>query len=199
MSMLSSINWGGEVTSGNLQLIKRFCKLSPGYEVVHKKWVLIPHPTILLPQFLHRVVVLPYLSSPSWKLHPVAITKSYSAANSKDQKCRGTGRPNILATWWEKLTHWKSPWCWERLKAGEEDYRGWDGWMASPAWWTWVWTKFRELVMEKWSLACCSPWDHRVGQEWMIELNLTEWLQSHILLCNFEISWAIYLALVRHS
>ena len=35
----------------------------------------------------------------------------------------------------------KRPWCWERLKAGgERDNRVWDGWMASPTWWTWVWT-----------------------------------------------------------
>ena len=27
----------------------------------------------------------------------------------------------------------------ERLKAGEGDDRGWDGWMASPTQWTWVW------------------------------------------------------------
>ena len=34
----------------------------------------------------------------------------------------------------------KRPWCWERLKAGGEgDGRGWDGWMASPTQWTWVW------------------------------------------------------------
>ena len=33
------------------------------------------------------------------------------------------------------------PWCWERLSAGgEESDRGWDGWMASPAQGTWVWT-----------------------------------------------------------
>ena len=25
---------------------------------------------------------------------------------------------NSLATWCEELTHWKRPWCWERLKAG---------------------------------------------------------------------------------
>ena len=47
---------------------------------------------------------------------------------------------NILATWCEELTHLKRPWCWERLKAGGEgDDRGWDGWMASPTQWTWVW------------------------------------------------------------
>ena len=37
---------------------------------------------------------------------------------------------------------WKRPWCWERLKVGGEgDDRGWDGWMASPTQWTWVWVR----------------------------------------------------------
>ena len=45
-----------------------------------------------------------------------------------------------FATWWDELTHLKRPWCWERLKAGGEgDDRGWDGWMASPTRWTWLW------------------------------------------------------------
>ena len=30
----------------------------------------------------------------------------------------------ILATWCKQLTHWKRPWCWERLKAKEEGGRG---------------------------------------------------------------------------
>ena len=47
-------------------------------------------------------------------------------------------------TWCKELTHWKRPWCWERLKAGGEgDDRGWDGWMASSTWWTWVWASSR--------------------------------------------------------
>ena len=46
---------------------------------------------------------------------------------------------NTLATWWEELTHLKRPWCWERLKVEEGVDRGWDGWMASPTQWTWVW------------------------------------------------------------
>ena len=38
---------------------------------------------------------------------------------------------------WSEPTHWKRPWCWERLKAGgEREDRGWDGWMASPTQWT---------------------------------------------------------------
>ena len=46
---------------------------------------------------------------------------------------------STLATWCKEMTHWKRPWCWERLKAREGDDRGCDGWMASPTSWTWVW------------------------------------------------------------
>ena len=39
-----------------------------------------------------------------------------------------------------RLTHWKRPWCLEGLKAGREgDNRRWDGWVALPTQWTWVW------------------------------------------------------------
>ena len=45
-----------------------------------------------------------------------------------------------LQYWCEELIHWKRPWCWEGLGArGDGDDRGWDAWMASPTWWTWVW------------------------------------------------------------
>ena len=44
----------------------------------------------------------------------------------------------------EELTHWKRPWCWERLKpGGEGDDRRQDGWMASLTQWTWVWASSR--------------------------------------------------------
>ena len=49
-----------------------------------------------------------------------------------------------MATWCNELTHWERPWCWERLKAGREgDVRGWDSWMASLHWRTWVWASSR--------------------------------------------------------
>ena len=39
----------------------------------------------------------------------------------------------------KELTHWKRPWCWERLKVGGKgNNRGWDGWMASQTQRTWV-------------------------------------------------------------
>ena len=44
-----------------------------------------------------------------------------------------------LATLCEELTHLKSPWCWQRFRAGGERDDRWDGRMASPTQWTWVW------------------------------------------------------------
>ena len=45
---------------------------------------------------------------------------------------------------WHKIRR-NCLWCWERLKAkGEGDGRGWDGWMASPTQWTWVWANSRK-------------------------------------------------------
>ena len=42
--------------------------------------------------------------------------------------------------YFDHLMHW----LWERLKAeGEGDKRGWGGWMASLAQWTWVWASSR--------------------------------------------------------
>ena len=82
---------------------------------------------------------------------------------------------NTLATWHEELTHWKRPWCWERLKTGGEgDDRGWDGWMASLTQWTWVWAS---SVSWWWTGKPCvlqSIGLQRVGQDWMTELNRTE-------------------------
>ena len=33
-------------------------------------------------------------------------------------------------------THWRRPWCWERLKAQEEGKDRRDDWMALPTQWT---------------------------------------------------------------
>ena len=47
---------------------------------------------------------------------------------------------NTLVTWCKEPSHWKRPWCWERLKSGRKgDDRRWDGWMVSLTQWTWIW------------------------------------------------------------
>ena len=82
---------------------------------------------------------------------------------------------NTLATWCKELTHWKRPWCWERLKAGGEgDNRGWDGWMASLPRWTWVWASSRSWWWSGKPGVLQSMGSQRVGHDWPTELNWTE-------------------------
>ena len=84
----------------------------------------------------------------------------------------------IMATSWEELTHWKRLWCWEGLGAGGEgDDRGWDGWVASLTWWTWVWVNSgswwwtgRPGVLQFML--------QRVGHDWVTELNWTELMKT---------------------
>ena len=78
---------------------------------------------------------------------------------------------NTLATWCEELTHWKRPWCWEKLKTGEEgDHRGCDGWMASLTQWTWVWVNSRSWWWTGRPGVLQSMGLQRVRHDWATEL-----------------------------
>ena len=106
-----------------------------------------------------------------WMVARVSNLKMIEQSRQKDW-CR-SWNSNTLATWCEELTHWKRPWCWERLKVGGEgDDRGWDGWMASPTRWTWVgvnsgnwWWTGRPGVLQ-------SMGSQRVRHDWVIKLKL---------------------------
>ena len=79
---------------------------------------------------------------------------------------------NTLATSHEELTHWKRPWCWEGLGAGGEgDDRGWDGWMASPTRWTWVWVRFGSWWWTGRTGMLRFMGSQRVRHDWATDLN----------------------------
>ena len=73
-------------------------------------------------------------------------------------------------------------WCWRRLlrvpwtaslKVGQKgDCRGWDGWMASPTWETWVWASSRSWCWTGKPGVLQSMRSQRVGHGWVTELNL---------------------------
>ena len=88
---------------------------------------------------------------------------------------------NTLATWFEELTHLKTPWCWERLKVGGEgDNRGWDGWMASLPQWRWVWVNSGSWW---WTGRPGVLWprvSRRVRHDWATELNCLTPTSLHI-------------------
>ena len=88
-------------------------------------------------------------------------------------------------------------WCWERLRAGGEvDNRGWDGWMASPTQWTWVWVDSgrwwwtgRPGMLQFMGL-------QKVGHDWVTELNSSPsppelWIRMVLFkLCSFWKFWS---------
>ena len=70
---------------------------------------------------------------------------------------------NTLATWCEEQTHWKRPWCWERLRVGgegvtEDEMVGWHHQLNGH--------EFEQSPGDsegQGSLRCCSPWGRK---EW---------------------------------
>ena len=88
---------------------------------------------------------------------------------------------NTLATWCEELTPWERPWCWEKVKAGGEgDDRGWDGWVALPTRWTWVWASSGSWWWTGKPDVLLPIESQRVGYDWVTEMN---WM---------ELNWIVY-------
>ena len=61
------------------------------------------------------------------------------------------------------------------LIAAEGGIRGWDGWMASPTRWTWVWVSSRSWWWTGKPGVLQSMGWQRVGHNWATALNWTEW------------------------
>ena len=82
------------------------------------------------------------------------------------------------------------PWCWERLKAGGEgDDRGWDGWMASPTRWTWVWASSGRWWRTGKPGVLQSMGSQRVGHDWVTELNWTDCYSCHLHKLSISLSY----------
>ena len=98
------------------------------------------------------------------------INPEYSLAGMLKQARCWSWSCNTLATWCEKPSHWKRPWCWERLRAGgERGEREGDGWMVSLNQWTWVWTSSRKWWRTRKLGVLQSTGSQRVRHNWVTE------------------------------
>ena len=76
----------------------------------------------------------------------------------------------------------------ERLRAeGEGDDRGWDGWMASLAQWTWFWVNSRSWWWTGRPWVLWSMGSQRVGHDWATELNWSNLVYMPAALCSLYI------------
>ena len=85
---------------------------------------------------------------------------------------------STLATWCEELTPLKRPWCWERLRAGKGNNRGWSGWMASPTEWTWIWVNSGTWWGTGRPDVLRFLGSQKVGHDWAAELNWSRIVMS---------------------
>ena len=128
-----------------------------------KNWFFL---TVVLEKTLESLGLQGDPTSPSWR-------RSVLGVHWKDW-C-WSWNSSTLATSCEELTHWKRPWCWERLKVGGEgDNRGWDGWMASLTQWTWVWMDSRNWWWTGRPGVLRFMGLQSVGHDWVTELNWTQ-------------------------
>ena len=114
-------------------------------------WLYIAAPSLPANNIINLILVLTI----RWYIWTVMLEKTWESLGLQRDPTSPYKRRSVLAVHWkdwcwswnsntlatccEELTHLKRPWVWERLKAGEGDKRGYDGWMASLTQWTWVW------------------------------------------------------------
>ena len=111
-----------------------------------------------------------------------------------DQPWDFFGRNNAKAEtpelWLYHVKSWLigKDWCWEGLGAGGEgNDRGWDGWMASPTRWTWVWVNSGSWWWTGRPGMLRFMGSQIVVHDWATELNWTElnwnnWMNSRLIL-----------------
>ena len=85
-------------------------------------------------------------------------------------------------TW--RVDSLERPWCWERLRAGEADDRGWNG-MA----WTWVWPKSGRLWRTGKPDVLQSMGSQWVGHDWVTEQQQIKEQSQHP---TRKVDWLIF-------
>ena len=84
---------------------------------------------------------------------------------------------------------WKDPDAGKDWGQEEKGKRGWDGWMASPTQWTWVWVNSRSWWWTGRPGVLQFMWSQRVRHDWATELNWIELNWMSIFFIFKEVSY----------
>ena len=131
---------------------------------------------------------------------PTSPSKRRSVLNIHWKDWCWSWSSNTLATWCEELTHWKRPWCWERLKAGregEERMRWLDSITNSMGM---NLSKLQELVMDRESWRAQSMGSQRVRNDWATAMNWTEFSRRQFTLAlkRLHLSTGLFCSFVKN-
>ena len=114
--------------------------------------------TVILEKILERLL--------DHKIKPVSPKGNQLNIHWKDWCWSWSSNP--LATCCEELIHWKRPWCWEKLRAAEDEMVGWHCWLNEH--------EFEKSPRDsegQGSLVSCSPWGEKE-----LELDMTEQMNN---------------------
>ena len=99
---------------------------------------------------------------------------------------------NTLATWCEELTHWKRPWCWERLRqevkgTTEDKVVGLHHWLNGHEF-----GLTSGIGDGQGGLACCGSWGRKESDttEWL------NWIEPEPLLCHVILKANIHICII---
>ena len=172
------INLDSILKSRNITLPTNVClsRQSYGFSSSHVwMWELNYKESWVLKNWHFWTVVLETLES------PLDGKESQPAHPKGNQSWIFIGRTDVQAetpVLWPphaELTHWKILWCWEGLGAGGKgNNRGWDGCVASPTQWTWVWVNSGRWWWTGRPGVLRFMGSQRVRHDWATELNWTE-------------------------
>ena len=154
-----------------------------------------------LPNSVFTEIMVITCSQPQWKYYTEKKTlespldcKEIQPVHSKgDQSWVFIGRSDAKAKtpvlWPPDAKSWligKDSDAGRGLRAGGEgDNRGWDGWMASPTRWIWVWVNSK-IVDRQGGLACCNSWGRKESDA-TERLNWTELCIKQIVKWNHSV------------
>ena len=170
MTKLNSIlNSRGITLSTKVSLVKAMVLLGVMYRCEYKEsWV--------LKNWCFWTVVLEKI------LESLLDCKEIQPVNSKGNQSwifigRMDGKAETPILWPSDVKNWliwKDPDAGRLKEGGKGDYRVWDGWMASPIWWTWVWASSWSWWWTGKPGMLQSMGLQRVRHNWATELNWTE-------------------------
>jgi len=87
----------------------------------------------------------------------------------------------------QRTDSFEKTWYWKRWRVGGKgDERGWDGWMASPTLWTWVWVSSRSWWWTGKPGVLQSMGSQRVGNSWANELNWISKIYKELIQLNIN-------------
>ena len=195
---LTNICWGGAFSAYYVAILICFLKRILSTDDLSHLGRVLKDRTNEAHQYIHKEIS---------KEIPGAGEDSWESLGQRGDQTSGSSRKSTLNTHWKDwcwsfsilviwcgwTTHWKCPWCWERLMAeGDESIRGWGDCMASLMQWTWTWANFGRWWGTERPGVLQSMGSQGVGHDWVTEQQGFVWVYQKEWFIHSAHTYSVY-------